>query len=130
MIRLRSYLCAIAFLMTKSLENQCCYSQETRPNEKLVAAIDHLVQKYGILDSEPGIAILLRQPGKISFQKAYGLANIKSGKPITDRTMFELASVSKTFTATAILILHDRGLLSITDDICKYLLVKSYVRIT
>jgi len=121
MIRHRWLLWAVAFLMTKTVENQSCFSQETRPSGKLVAAIDHLIQKSGILAFEPGIAILVRQPGKLMFQKGYGLANIESGKPITDRTMFELASVSKTFTATAILILHDRGLLSITDDVRKYL---------
>jgi len=121
MIRYRWLLWAVVFLMTKPLENQSCFSQETRPNGKLVAAIDQLVQESGILASEPGIAILIRHPGKLMFQKGYGLANIKSGKPITNRTMFELASVSKTFTATAILILHDRGQLSIMDDVRKYL---------
>ena len=121
MIRHRWLLWAVVFLMTKQVENQCCFSQETRPDGKLVAAIDHLVEKSGILASEPGIAVLVRQPGKLMFKKGYGLANIESGKPITNRTMFELASVSKTFTATAVLILHDRGLLSITDDVRKYL---------
>ncbi len=121
MIRYRWLLGVVVFLITKPVENQICFSQETRPNGKLVAAIDRLVEKSGILATEPGIAILVRQPGKLMFQKGYGLANIESSQPITNRTMFELASVSKTFTATSILILHDRGLLSIMDDVRKYL---------
>ena len=46
-----------------------------------------------------------------------GWLNLKTKKPISPRTMFELASVSKTFTATAVLILHDREKLSIDDDV-------------
>lgn len=91
------------------------------PDAKLVAAIDKIVEKNGITNTEPGVAVLIHQPGKLHFQKGYGLANLKTDKPITPQTTFELASVSKTFTATAILILHDRGKLSIEDDIRQHL---------
>jgi CubicO group peptidase (beta-lactamase class C family) len=88
---------------------------------KLVAAIDKVVANEGIREDDPGVAILIHQPGRLSFQKGYGLANLKTRKPITDHTLFELASVSKTFTATAVLILLDRGKLSLDDDIRKHL---------
>lgn len=102
------------------------HSPEVRADEpndsaKLVAAIDKLVEKNGIEAQGPGVAILVRQPGKVLFQKGYGLANVKTQEKITPRTMFELASVSKTFTATAVLILHDRGKLSIDDDVRKHI---------
>lgn len=96
-------------------------AQKQRADDRLVAAIDKVVEKSGIHAHEPGVAIFIYQPGKISFKKGYGLANVKTEKPITPRTLFELASVSKTFTATAVLILHDRGKLSIDDEIAKYL---------
>ena len=96
-------------------------AQSLRPDDSLVAAIDKLVEANGINASEPGVAVLIHQPGKLLFQKGYGMANLKAEKPITPRTMFELASVSKTFTATAVLILHDRGKLSIQDDVRSHL---------
>lgn len=91
------------------------------PSPKLIAAIDQIVEQQGIGSKEPGVAILIVQPGEPTIERGYGLANLKTGKPITPRTVFELASVSKTFTSTAVLILHDRKKLSVDDDVRKLL---------
>ena len=90
-------------------------------DDQLTEAIDRLAASEGITDDGPGVAVLVFQPGKINFRKGYGLADLKSEAPITTRTMFELASISKQFTATAILILHERGALSVDEDVRKYL---------
>src|SRR5207247_487586 len=50
-------------------------------------------------------AVLVANDGKIEFEKAYGLANVELGVPNTLRTRFHIASVSKPFTAAAILLL-------------------------
>jgi CubicO group peptidase (beta-lactamase class C family) len=92
-----------------------------RSDQPLAAAIDDLVKKNGFTADKPGVAILVNHSGKLLFQKGYGLANLKDHTPITPHTLFELASVSKSFTATAVLILHDQGKLSIEDDVRKYL---------
>lgn len=96
-------------------------AQELRPSAAFVEAVDKIVAKNDYTADEPGLAILIHKPGKLLFMKGYGLANLGSEERITPRTMFELASVSKTFTATATLMLQDRGLLSINDDVRKYL---------
>ena len=88
--------------------------------DRLTEAVDALVEEEDITEDGPGVAVMIIQPGEINFRKAYGVADLKTKAPITPRTMFELASVSKMFTATAILILHERGLLSIDDDVRKY----------
>ncbi|MBA4017475.1 MAG: hypothetical protein C0483_09915 [Pirellula sp.] len=90
-------------------------------DERLTKGIDRLVAREGITDDSPGVAILVYQPGKINFRKGYGLADLKTKTPITPRTMFELASLTKPFTATAILMMQDRGLLTIDDDVRTYL---------
>ncbi len=51
---------------------------------------------------------------------AYGFANIDTGRMLTVDTAFNLESVTKQFTATAIMILRDKGLLSVDDDIIKF----------
>lgn len=106
-------LCILGLL----LDSPEIHAQPKRPSASLEQAIDKLVERFGITSQTPGVAVLIQKPGKLHFQKAYGLTNVERNQPITRHTMFELASVSKTFTATAVLILHDRGKLSIDDDI-------------
>ena len=87
----------------------------------LAQRVDRLVKKYGITADGPGVAILIVQPGQPVFKKGYGLARVRDKSPITPQTLFELASVSKTFTATATLMLEERGKLSVHDDVRKYI---------
>jgi CubicO group peptidase (beta-lactamase class C family) len=65
--------------------------------------------------------VLAKRPDRVLLMEGYGLADIASKEAITACTRFELASVSKSFTATAVLILQDRGLLSIDDDVRKFI---------
>ncbi len=83
-------------------------------------AADGLLRKRGFTADGPGVAVLVRRPGRVVLERCIGLAHLADKVPITARTVFELASVSKTFTATAVLILHDRGRLSIHDDVRKH----------
>jgi CubicO group peptidase (beta-lactamase class C family) len=92
-------------------------SQTPDASQGLVAAIDQLVANLDVVDSEPGVAVLVHKPGVMLFKKGYGLANLKERSPITTRTQFEIASCTKPFTATAVLLLHDRNKLSIDQDV-------------
>ena len=69
----------------------------------------------------PGASITVVKAGNIIYEDAFGLANCKTGEPATPTTNYRLASVTKQFTATAILMLEQRGKLSINDRIVKYL---------
>jgi CubicO group peptidase (beta-lactamase class C family) len=69
----------------------------------------------------PGASIAVAKDGKIIFEKGYGSAELEYGIPITSTTVFHIASVSKQFTAFAILLLEKEGKLSIQDDIRKYI---------
>src|ERR1051325_4328677 len=68
----------------------------------------------------PGAAVLVVQNGKTVFLKTYGLARLNPKEPVTADTAFDLASVSKQFTARAIMILADRDKLSFDDPITKF----------
>jgi CubicO group peptidase (beta-lactamase class C family) len=66
-------------------------------------------------------SILIVQNDKVLFQKSYGFAD-KDNKIVNDaNTLFQLASVTKTMTATAIMKLHDEGKLSVYDRVDKYI---------
>jgi CubicO group peptidase (beta-lactamase class C family) len=65
-------------------------------------------------------SVLIARDGKVLFTKAYGLANIEHDVPNTPQTKFRLGSITKQFTAMAILILQERGKLKVEDKINKY----------
>lgn len=65
--------------------------------------------------------VLIAEKGVPVYQKCFGLANIKTNQRLNEYSVFELASVSKQFTAMAIVILKDRGKLNLSDDIRKYI---------
>jgi CubicO group peptidase (beta-lactamase class C family) len=64
---------------------------------------------------------LVARNGKIIFENYQGLQNVLSGEPIDSNTAFHLASVSKTFTAMAILKLWENAALLLDDPVSKYL---------
>ncbi|HXU19221.1 MAG TPA: serine hydrolase [Verrucomicrobiae bacterium] len=65
-------------------------------------------------------SVLVAQHGKILFAKGYGMANIKDRIPNASDTEFRVGSVTKEFTATAILKLQSEGKLNVQDPVCKY----------
>jgi CubicO group peptidase (beta-lactamase class C family) len=69
---------------------------------------------------QPGIAVLVARRGRTVFAAGYGLADLQTREPITTRTLFNLGSLSKTFVASAILILQERGKLSVDDTLDRY----------
>ncbi|GGD30761.1 serine hydrolase domain-containing protein [Flavobacterium orientale] len=65
--------------------------------------------------------VLIADKGNVIFKKSYGLADEASKRKLNETTIFELASVSKQFTAMGILLLEKQGKLSYDDKISKYL---------
>ncbi|QVL33733.1 beta-lactamase family protein [Telmatocola sphagniphila] len=83
--------------------------------------VESIIADTGKEPHKPGGAILVLEQGKIAFRKCYGLAHLKENRAITPQTPFELASCSKQFTGTAILLLYEQGKLALDEDIRKYL---------
>ena len=69
----------------------------------------------------PGGTVGIMQDGKIVIQKAYGLASLEYMVPNAVGTQYNIASVSKQFTGMAMVLLEQRGVLSLEDDIRKHL---------
>jgi CubicO group peptidase (beta-lactamase class C family) len=66
-------------------------------------------------------AVLVAHRGEVIFRGAYGYADAEAKVPNTPETRFQLASVSKAFAAMSIMILEERGVLSVQDPLCLYL---------
>ncbi|MFX6250224.1 serine hydrolase domain-containing protein, partial [Acinetobacter baumannii] len=71
-------------------------------------------------DNIPGAQVSIARNNKIIFESAKGLANLEYNVPLTLQSKLEAGSVSKQFTAAAILLLAQEGKLSLQDDIRKY----------
>ncbi|MFD0273212.1 serine hydrolase domain-containing protein [Kitasatospora sp. NPDC127111] len=83
---------------------------------KLDAAIQQTMAKTGV----PGVSVGLWLPGKGRYVRSFGVADKKTGAPMTDDLYMRIGSVTKTFTATAVLELVDEGLVGLDDPISKY----------
>ena len=82
--------------------------------------VDALFAKY-TLPGSPGAVVAVTRAGHLELCKGYGLASIEHGVPITPRTRFRIASVSKQFTVTAALMLAHEGKLRLLDPPHKYI---------
>jgi CubicO group peptidase (beta-lactamase class C family) len=65
-------------------------------------------------------AVLIARGGKVLVSKGYGMANYELEVPNTPKTRFRLGSITKQFTATAIMQLQEKGMLSVDDPVTKY----------
>lgn len=73
------------------------------------------------LDQVPGLCVLVARDAKIVFQGALGLADVESGRKLDTSSKFRIGTVTKQFTAAAILKLVEAGELSVDDTLDKYL---------
>lgn len=92
----------------------------TGTDDKKMAAVDEVFEDLTTAGS-PGCALGVYRDGKIVYSKGYGLANLELNVPITPRSVFDIGSTSKQFSAASILLLEKRGKLSVNDDLRKYI---------
>lgn len=70
---------------------------------------------------QPGLAAGIVHKGEVIWSKGYGFADMEQKTPVSADTRFRIASITKTFTGTAILQLRDAGKLALDDPLSKYL---------
>ena len=85
----------------------------------VATAVDRVFDMYRGTEG-PGCAVGVARNGQVVHLRGYGLANLETRTPISASSIFHVASVSKQFTAMAILLLERDGGLSLDDDIRKY----------
>jgi CubicO group peptidase (beta-lactamase class C family) len=91
-----------------------------------VHTIDELAMRSrvrGILNRWPavGLAVGVIRDGSLDFFHGHGLADIASNTPVTEDTVFRIASITKTFTAIAVMQLHEQGLIDLDAPANDYL---------
>src|SRR3954465_5893974 len=95
---------------------------QTLPAQRLTAdtagRIDAVFSRF--TSSTPGCALNVLRNGASIYAKGYGVASLELGVPISPRTVFDIGSSSKQFTAASVVLLALDGKLSLDDDVRKY----------
>lgn len=88
--------------------------------DKLSKKTDKFFHKY-IADDRPGAAVVVIKDGKVIHKNTYGLADYEHKVPLSTRSVFDIASVSKQFVGYAIALLEKEAKLSLQDDVRTYI---------
>lgn len=97
-----------SFVLSLFLFTANCFAQ----NEPFIPAIEQSMKKLEVA----GLSVAVVKHGKIVYTHSFGLKNIENNLPLTDQHIFRIASISKSFTATALMQLAAAKKLSLTDD--------------
>lgn len=106
-----------AFIVTLSISFSC-FSQ-TSTNLSPVQQLDAVLLKQAERTS-PGLAVMVIKNGEVKYKNAIGVSDLSSKTPLTSKTPFYIASLSKQFTAVSIMMLAERGKLNYDDKLIKY----------
>ena len=119
--------CSYALLLSIALLAPTSIAAQSRAlDARSSRRIDSLFAAYAT-DSTPGYALGVIRNGRLIYAKGYGLANLDDRIPITPRTAFHLASLSKQFTASAIALLILEKKLSLETPVARFFpVVKKY----
>src|SRR5215472_13586732 len=101
----------------------CCVAPLTAQEQLSPAAtakIDEAVSQVMNSGRSAGIALAIAHNGQVVFAKGYGFANLEDEARVQADTVFRIGSVTKQFTAAAIMILAEKGKLSVNDKLSKF----------
>lgn len=113
-------ICLVFLLVSLLLALVLPAMAQTPARKDLNVAINELLAET-FKPNEPGAAVIVIKDGQTVFRKGYGMANLELGVPIEPDMIFRIGSVTKQFTAVAVLMLAEQGKLALSDEITKFL---------
>lgn len=97
-----------------------CATALAASNAELAAAIDKVAQAAIAAGESPGLQVAVYKDGQPVVVKGYGAANLELNVPVNNDSVFRIGSVTKQFTAAALLKLEEEGKLSLDDKLSRY----------
>lgn len=116
-MKITYYFCLLSVIMSISITDLS--GQAASHEDSLAIEIDHFLGSVFGPD-QPGASIIVTLRGKTVFHKGYGMANMENSVPVDTSSLFNIGSLSKQFTAIAIMTLVEDGMLSIDQSIDQY----------
>jgi len=102
-------------------------ASKSRASEPAQSERDQLTRRVDALfaawdkTGSPGCALGVIKDGELIYSRGYGMANLEYGIAITPKSVFDIGSTSKQFTAASVVLLSQQGMLSLEDDIHKFI---------
>ncbi|NJD01336.1 MAG: cyclic peptide export ABC transporter [Ruminiclostridium sp.] len=90
-------------------------------SEDRISKIESFIKKQMKEGKIPGISVVIVNGDETIYEKGFGYAELKTKRPVTSETLFELGSTSKAFTGLGVLQLQSKGLIKLSDPVGKYL---------
>ncbi len=117
---MRGVGCLTDMLMPRLINTALIFLAPATIAAQSTAAIDSHITREMRERRIPGVSYAVVNDGKIVLRKAYGFGNLETEMPLTVSSVFELASVTKQFTAAAIMLLVEDGKVKLDDPINNY----------
>lgn len=95
----------------------CSPPAAEREDARLRAAIDSIARFYLSIDPTPGLSIAVVRGDDTLLMEGYGLADVEAGTPVTTATVFSIGSITKSFTAAAVMRLVEDGRIALDDTL-------------
>ena len=113
-------------LVLSSITTVAAVFSRARPEERgrsseRLSRLDTVLNSYVEKDQIAGQVLLVLRNGRIVHSLANGMRNIGTGEPMTEDTIFRIASQTKAIVSTGIMILHERGQLDISHPLSRYI---------
>jgi len=124
MAKIRRFFCALAalaVLAAGAFAQSAPASPPALTREDLEAWLDAFVPRALQQGDIAGLAVAVVKDGQVLLEKGYGLADVRGKVPVNAGTVMRVASLSKAFTATAVMELVEQGKISLDQDINEYL---------
>ena len=110
-----------AIFLIGAVFSGAAHAQYQMPSEEALASLHEAVEETLEKSNIPGGLIAVYQNGKILHIKPFGLANVELDVPVSEKSVFEIGSISKQFATATVMMLAEEGKLSVDDPISKYL---------
>src|ERR1700747_2489002 len=115
--QLRSLVVAVAFCAVFAC---CSQAQENKLTSEKRTQIKAAVSKFMASTHVPGVSVAVVENGEYEWGFGFGLADLENNAPASEHTLFRLASISKSLTATGAMQLWERGQLDLDAPVQKY----------
>lgn len=120
MIKRTPWITTFIAILTLSAVSNSLLSADNSTTNRVIKQIDAFFSKKFPAD-QPGAALLIVKDGNLLLRKGYGMANMELAVPVKPEHVFRIGSITKQFTAAAVMMLKEEGKISLEDEITKYL---------
>lgn len=107
----------VSIFLCLALLSRCTES----PSDAFRSSFEPVARQYVEALGIPGLAVVVTRGDDVVYQQAFGVQSVADSEPLTDRSLFHVASVTKTFTAAAVMLLSSSGDLALDDPLGRYL---------